>query len=668
MKKKRKIELMSGDIDLGFVLPPSEPGCPDPMNVDAGSATEPSSARTAVFSVAKDVDGKEVDFRLRRERNNIEPDLRNGLHISKIKVDSITWYYDEVKGAVIKGLLEASQSVDDKGDSPIHYYNIKKEHGIDRESRRDPILITRTHSRGVAAAVESVVTSDRESSVTYIVGPPGVGKTRTLQLVLRDYILKRKGEPTSVRYYDQKQDAAIWIIGIQEKLWVFSAEEATPKDALFSQDMNDCFFGKSLALLDPREATSGGAVFVAPVNIHLVVACSSNEAHFKNATPSKASDIFQFYLGLWSRVELRRANELRLFAVEAGDTIDDSVIDERANVVGEAPRYIFSKSKYEKRKGMIWERSHSLGTDIVQSALTNSKVERNGTVAGCFFAHVNHTFGDNPIEDKTEQDYTVPKIRFLSRFAIAVAYEQHRATMLQALHNSDTPDGGGLFELLVGFDVHAGGDFLVRKMPYTSKEGEAKSKFEIAVLDPHARTKFLLPDTPAGITRTSCVQPFLKNGTAPCANGATLVGLSKAYPGIDYVGVGRQVYQATVGTDHDRNGWVELLKDADILVEVNAQQVSRGKKKKGKAKKLAIVPDAKKLIFNWVVPFGKKDKWSNDAKKVRVSDVDKDLEREDRDLVNTALQQHVEQRVILIAIHREQIIGQDFTAGLPSSA
>ena len=99
------------------------------------------------------------------------------------------------------------------------------------------------------------------------------------------------------------------------------------------------------------------------------------------------------------------------------------------------------------------------------------------------------------------------------------------------------------------------------------------------------------------------------------------------------MGNDRDVYQATIGEDHERKGWVELLIDADILESDSTS--------------LQIANDAKVLKFYWVVPSWRKSKWSHAAKRVRKSDCTT-LSTPDRETVNKALEDYVEQYVILI--------------------
>ena len=324
--------------------------------------------------------------------------------------------------------------------------------------------------------------------------------------------------------------------------------------------------------------------------------------------------------------------------------VNASVIDHRANLVGEAPRYIFQLSLHTKRVKSIGECAKLLSDDVIRSALTDGSVSRNGTLAGCFFAHIN-------VSEGGIYNYSRQTIRYLSRFSMAAVYENNRTTMLSAMEQT-TSDGGGLFELLAGWDIHTGGDFVVRRMVYPADKSSEKSQDEseaasvkstksILWLEGKSVTKFLLPDTPTQITRTYCVQPLLRDGAVPLIEGARLVGLSKCYPGIGYIGQERDVYQATTGDDHDRNGWVELLVDAGILVSTKSP--------------LAIAKDAKVLTFYWLVPSWKDSKWANTAKTLRKNDCS-GLTPKDIAVANEAVRKYVVQNVVLIPLQRGSVL------------
>ena len=666
---------MTGDVDLGAASvgademivheattpldeakieskPAALPTVPPPVSMAAEtSATQELHASTSsrLFQIpdiptTDDVVVKVVDFEDDIQRAQMEADLRNeSKFISKITEGTTAWKFNKRRSEQIKGLLESNEVIDEHGTG-LHYYNLSEDHGIDMDMAGNPNLITRPHSRRVVTAIEDIW-KNHQRTLSYIIGPPGVGKTRTLQLLLRRFLLDTSGDSAkSIRYYSQKEEFALWIILVDDRLSVFMAtEKENPHGFFMTESLSGSMFEKSVVLLDPKEAEKGGAEFVHSRR-HMVVACSADEEHFP-IDPSKVLNLFHFYVGLWTRDELRRVAELKLISLEKGDTIDSGVIDQRANKVGEAPRYIFAKTLYNRRVKRIQERAKLLDADIVRSAFTDRAVERNGTVAGCFFAHINNFSVDG------SSDYSIPNIRYLSRFSVATIYEAHRSTMLSAMAQA-TNDGGGLFELLAGWDVHTGGDFVVREMVYTrekSAEGAQESEAKQAILkstrstlslEAQSKTKFLLPDTPTEITRTGCVQPLLQFGEAPFV-AATFVGLSKCYPAIDYIGKRRDVYQATTGNDHDRNGWIELLVDAGILVSEKSP--------------LAVAEDAKDLTFYWVVPAWKEDKWSNAAKTLRRKDCS-GLSTRDIAVANKALRDHVVQRVLLIPLHRATVV------------
>ena len=321
--KRRKIDLMNGDVHLLAAVvaenkmsndakPPTRtppflalpPGIPMAAEADAAQTSEPASSgphfRIPAFPTTEDVRVVSFNFDEEFERVQIEGALRKDDTFVKTITDftegSTVWSFSKSRSELIKALLEATKVVD-KHETGLHYYELDSQHGIDRDVEFSPTLITRPHSRGVVDEIEKVWKED-QPTVSYIVGPPGVGKTRSLQLLLRRFFLSTDRKPaSSMRYYSQKEEVALWILVVDDKLCVYVAPASAPKGLFMTEDMRGTMFHRSVVLLDPKEARKGGAEFVIPRSHHLVIACSANENHFP-VDQSKVRKLFEFYLGL----------------------------------------------------------------------------------------------------------------------------------------------------------------------------------------------------------------------------------------------------------------------------------------------------------------------------------------------------------------------------------
>ena len=163
--------------------------------------------------------------------DKLERALENGTCYQKIKEGQIEWKYSKQHSMAIMALLEAEEI---KHGAGLHSYDLgntdfnPSQEGIDLDTRNNPTLITREHSRGVVDVIfkkiDKEINSTNCDTVSYIIGPPGVGKTRTLQYMLRKYLLQ--GGKRTARYYSQKDEFALWIMLVGKRLWVYRTELA----------------------------------------------------------------------------------------------------------------------------------------------------------------------------------------------------------------------------------------------------------------------------------------------------------------------------------------------------------------------------------------------------------------------------------------------------------
>jgi hypothetical protein len=127
--------------------------------------------------------------------------------------------------------------------------------------------------------------------------------------------------------------------------------------------------------------------------------------------------------------------------------------------------------------------------------------------------------------------------------------------------------------------------------------------------------------------------------------GGPFIILSDGYfSGISFLNTTGQVFQATMGTNHDMKGWVELLLDAKIL-SLDEEILS-------------INPEAVKLEFYWVVPKHQSG-WETTKEKLPVNDdtPNKFLKQKDI-IIDKAIVKHVHQFVLFI--EKEQPFHSEF--------
>lgn len=512
----------------------------------------------------------------------------------------------------------------------VEWYDLQD--GLDSDSEDKKGLVTRKDSRGIVDAVLKHAHAGKYSrTMSFIIGSHGIGKTRTLTYLLRQVLQQ---ENVNVQYFDQKETQASLFLRRNGMTYAYVSALIIPAPAqgsLFTRHLetNDL---RTYILLDPSE---NGAAYSHPSRAHLVVACSANVQHFHNIQKEAAAELF--YLGLPS------TEETEIMAKKLAPGLGEKVLLSRMNDVGPVPRYLFREDKeFRNRKADIIEKAKLLedtDEDLVVQALTKgSTITNNPTLCGALFAHVN-VYEDNVT------DYRQQRISVQSQFAAWMLYQRFRNALVRATIAGEECDTRAVFEKLCAFDLIVGGYFKYVNM---ATKSEAQGLME---LKPTSSVIRVLPSRPNPETRALFVKPALMGQSSfvtdykaiespepptkkPKISGPPFIVLSDGFPAIDFLNTARQVFQATVSDDHDMNGWVDLLIDAEILSLDN----------KGKVK---INPKAKPLEFYWVVPKHRVN-WAKKKPKMPTNADFTDKYRRDKDVIDKAITKHVRQYVIFI--------------------
>ena len=519
--------------------------------------------------------------------------------------------------------------------------------GLDIDSKISKGLLTRKDSRGLVKDLllqANKYAKNNWPTMSFIIGSPGIGKTRTLTYVLRQ-LLQR--ENVNVQYFFQKSNRAHLFLRRNGKTYAYETVETV-------QGASGTLFGNKLEsdkldtfiLVDPNE---NGAIFVHPQLAHLIVSCSANSKHYHNI--KKESISFKYYLGLPT------TNEIEIMAGKLQPDMDPKTLHRRISYVGAAPRYLFRDDSFEERKKEIEEKAGTLNKeideDLVVRALTNGAVvSQNPTLWGALFAHVNIETTDSC---GATRNYEEQRVSILSQYAAWLLYKRFRSALVQATITGGECDVTAVFEKLCAFDLSVGGTFKVATMK------QKTNRISIQQIKPAASVIRVMASRSNGETRVRFVQPALKGDTSISTDyeaydppkkkmkvGPPFIVLSDGYAAIDFLNLHRQVFQVTMGSDHDMNGWVDLLLDAAILQ----------RDKKGKLK---IAAGAKQLDFYWVVPEHKKGWATRKPKLPTKADILK-TDAKEKSVIDAAITKHVCQFVLFI--EREQPQYSEFWSSL----
>lgn len=122
--------------------------------------------------------------------------------------------------------------------------------------------------------------------------------------------------------------------------------------------------------------------------------------------------------------------------------------------------------------------------------------------------------------------------------------------------------------------------------------------------------------------------------------GPPLVVFLDGFAAIDFLNTDRQVFQVTIGSDHDMKGWVDLLLDANILSN-NMEGV------------LEISANATPLDFYWVVP-QHKNGWMGRKPKIPTKHDIPTHYWKQKSVIDLAIQRYVRQFVLFIEEEQPQ--------------
>jgi hypothetical protein len=194
-------------------------------------------------------------------------------------------------------------------------------------------LLTRPESRGVVADVlHRFAREPGRQSVAAITGSPGIGKSWTLFYALQQALLY---DGATVLFFFQKIDKAVLYLRRKNKVYAWAADSKSfAKSRLFMRT-------DVLVLLDPRKPCQGGAMFRLG-EMKLLYAASNNKDHFKSAA-AKNNGKMQAILG----PPLDR--ELQVILARLDPQLQQDVIEERKQNVGNLIRYILVAEKYKDR-------------------------------------------------------------------------------------------------------------------------------------------------------------------------------------------------------------------------------------------------------------------------------------------------------------------------------
>ena len=305
---------------------------------------------------------------MKEERSYITAFFNNDTGTFKVEDLHFFWEFDDDYTKIVTDLVnEPSKMVGED----IEVTKLLAPLEVDDSSGRN--LITRPLSRGVVA--DCLAKSKRRSTYA-IVGNPGIGKSWTLIYTLQQALLY---ENACVLLCFQKDNVAIVCIRRNNKIFVWMC-----KDSSFGVNLDSLLFLNSnvLVLLDPAEATKGGAVYTEGPRM-LIMAASNNEKHFKST--GKFTGDFARYLSCYNDAELKVA--LPYMKEEGKESITIDKILERASIVGNLPRYILSDSLFKQRQEQTTVSINKLINQETKEILIFDGLHgKDSTVHGCIFA------------------------------------------------------------------------------------------------------------------------------------------------------------------------------------------------------------------------------------------------------------------------------------------
>jgi hypothetical protein len=230
-------------------------------------------------------------------------------------------------------------------------------------------LLTRPESRGVISDIfhRFAAETDDGGSVAAVTGLPGIGKSWTLFYALQQALLY---DGATVVFFFQKRNKAVLYLRRNNTIYAWTSKSKYADSNLFMRP-------DVLVLLDPRDA---GAQF-ALGEVKLLYAASNNKKHFVTAA-EKDNGKMQAILG----PPLEK--ELQVILARLDPQLEQDVIEERKQNVGNLIRYILDTEKYDMRKAIIEVNVEACAADpiLFQRAMrANGTSEGKNTISGTIF-------------------------------------------------------------------------------------------------------------------------------------------------------------------------------------------------------------------------------------------------------------------------------------------
>jgi hypothetical protein len=257
---------------------------------------------------------------------------------ARVKVEdgrlSTPWTFDTKFTKLVTDLV--NEPAEMKGHD-IEVTQLKSTFQVDM--RNGNKLITRSLSRGVVADCFRELIFEDSRAIT---GNPGIGKSWTLIYALQQALLY---ENSCVIFCFQKRSAAWVCIRKNNHIYVWCKNDPSLKTNCDSRLFDN---SKVLVLLDPREATQGGASYVEGAR-RLIFAASNDEQHF-SANPGKITGDYQKILNPYSLNELKVALPYIIDEfMPKEDRLPLNKMLRCTKEVGNLPRYLVSQEKFEDR-------------------------------------------------------------------------------------------------------------------------------------------------------------------------------------------------------------------------------------------------------------------------------------------------------------------------------
>jgi hypothetical protein len=230
-------------------------------------------------------------------------------------------------------------------------------------------LLTRPESRGVVSDVfHRFAREPDRGSVAAMTGLPGIGKSWTLFYALQQALLY---DGATVVFFFQKIDKAVLYLRRKNKIyaWTSTSRPFANSNLFMRPDI--------LVLLDPKEA---GAQFALGEG-KLLYAASNNKKHFATAA-EKDNGKIQVILGP------PLDKELQVILARLDPQLEQHVIEERKQNVGNLIRYILDTEKYDMRKAIIKINVEACAADSIlfqRAVWADGTSEGDNTISGTIF-------------------------------------------------------------------------------------------------------------------------------------------------------------------------------------------------------------------------------------------------------------------------------------------